>query len=86
MPRFALPLAALAMFTACTPAPAQTYDPAFPFCMHVFGDLEGERMDCVFSAWNQCTAAASGRAATCVVNPYYTAKKSAPGRRSKQKP
>jgi hypothetical protein len=52
-------------------AQAQTYDPNYPVCMHVYGELAGERMDCIFTSLSQCAAAASGRPATCLVNPYF---------------
>lgn len=56
---------------ALAPASAQTYDPRYPVCMHVYGVLEGERMDCDFTSLAQCAASASGRPATCLINPYY---------------
>jgi hypothetical protein len=63
--------AALAAPLAASSAQAQTYDPAFPVCMHVFGELEGERMDCVFTSLDQCRASAYGRPAMCLVNPNF---------------
>jgi hypothetical protein len=68
----------LAMVLAATSARAQTYDPGYPVCMHVYGDLEGERIDCLFVSLAQCAATASGRPATCLVNPYFVRP---PGRR-----
>jgi Protein of unknown function (DUF3551) len=65
----AIPL--LAALLAPVSADAQTYDPRSPVCLHVFGELEGERMDCIFSSWALCQAAASGRPATCLMNPYF---------------
>ncbi|MCC8961432.1 DUF3551 domain-containing protein [Bradyrhizobium sp. Pear76] len=53
------------------PASAQTYDPRYPVCMHVYGVLIGERMDCVFTSLDQCQVGANGLPATCLVNPYY---------------
>lgn len=53
------------------PASAQMYDPRYPVCMHVYGSLIGERMDCIFTSVNQCQAAAQGLPATCLVNPFY---------------
>ena len=50
---------------------AQMYDPSYPICMHVYGELEGDRMDCIFTSLAQCAATASGRPAVCLVNPYY---------------
>ncbi|WP_271585850.1 DUF3551 domain-containing protein [Bradyrhizobium sp. CCBAU 53415] len=61
----------LAAFAMSAPACAQTYDPRAPVCLHVFGELEGERMDCIFPSFAQCQAAASGRPATCLTNPYF---------------
>jgi hypothetical protein len=57
--------------TFAAPAQAQTYDPRYPVCLHVFGELEGERMDCVFTSLAQCAASAAGRPATCLVNPNF---------------
>ena len=61
-------------------AKAQMYDPSHAVCMHVYGELEGERMDCIFNSLTQCTASASGRAATCLVNPYFEQRSSRPRR------
>ena len=58
-------------------AKAQLYDPRYPVCLHVYGELEGERMDCIFTSLAQCSASASGRPATCLINPYFTER---PGR------
>lgn len=62
---------ALSALWMTRPASAQMYDPRYPVCMHVYGSLIGERMDCIFTSWNQCQAAASGLPATCLVNPFY---------------
>jgi hypothetical protein len=53
------------------PAFAQTYDPHYPVCMHVYGEQIGERMDCTFNSLGQCAATASGLPATCLINPYF---------------
>jgi hypothetical protein len=50
---------------------AQTYDPHYPVCMHVYGEMMGERMDCIFESLRQCAATAGGLPATCLINPYY---------------
>ena len=71
MPRLSLALLLLATILAAAPARAQSYDPAYPVCLHVFGELEGERMDCVFTSFAQCAASAFGRPATCLINPYF---------------
>ena len=62
---------ALATALVATSVQAQTYDPNYPVCMHVYGELEGDRMDCIFTSFPQCAASASGRPATCVINPYF---------------
>ena len=61
----------LAAVLAAAPVRAQTYAPDYPVCMHVYGDLEGDRIDCIFTSLAQCAATASGRSAMCLVNPYF---------------
>lgn len=59
---------------AAAPAPAQTFDPSYPVCMHVYSGANGgggEWYDCSFSSLPQCRATASGRSASCDLNPYY---------------
>ncbi|KJC41722.1 hypothetical protein UB31_20915 [Bradyrhizobium sp. LTSP849] len=72
MPKTILAVCALALVLTIVPARAQTYDPRSPVCLHVFGELEGERMDCIFPNFAQCQVAASGRPATCLMNPYFS--------------
>jgi hypothetical protein len=67
---------ALSLALTATAARAQTYDPNYPVCMHVYGMLEGDRMDCIFTSMAQCAATASGRAATCLINPYFAPRSS----------
>jgi len=69
--RLIFSILALAMALVATSARAQMYDPRYPVCVHVFGDLEGDRMDCIFTSLPQCTATATGRSAMCLVNPYF---------------
>ncbi|MGY4475887.1 DUF3551 domain-containing protein [Bradyrhizobium sp. USDA 3364] len=64
-------LLALGALWMTRPASAQMYDPRYPVCMHVYGVLIGERMDCVFTSLNQCQAGAIGLPASCLINPYY---------------
>ena len=52
------------------PALAQTYDPHYPVCMEL-SEWGGWRIDCSFTSMGQCRASASGRAATCLANPYF---------------
>jgi hypothetical protein len=65
---------ALAILTFVTvsmavPAHAQTYDPSYPVCMQVSG-REASYIQCSFTSLAQCQATASGRSATCMMNPY----------------
>jgi Protein of unknown function (DUF3551) len=63
-------LAVLAVGTISSigPAAAQAWDPDYPVCMHVVGPFNYN--ECRFVSLAQCAAAASGRAAECMVNPY----------------
>jgi hypothetical protein len=56
------------------PVRAQTYDPSYPVCLKVYSGSSGgggEYNECRYTSLAQCAASASGRAATCVVNPLY---------------
>jgi hypothetical protein len=52
------------------PAAAQRYDPAYPVCLHEYG-RGANYYECSYTSLPQCNASASGRSATCVINPYY---------------
>ncbi|WP_128929115.1 DUF3551 domain-containing protein [Bradyrhizobium guangxiense] len=70
---FGLVLTAAALLTA-EPLQAQTFDPRYPVCMHVYSGANGgggEWYDCSFTSLPQCRATASGRSAICDLNPYY---------------
>jgi len=54
-----------------TPAKAQMYDPSFPVCLQVWQWGGGYYFDCSYTTWDQCRASGSGRAAMCLVNPYW---------------
>jgi hypothetical protein len=57
---------------ATAPAQAQTYDPNYPVCLQVYtGSMVDYYFECAYQTMGQCQASASGRAASCVVNPYY---------------
>ena len=62
---------ALAMAFVATSVQAQIYDPSYPVCIHVYGVQEGDLIDCSFTSLAQCKASASGRAAMCLINPYF---------------
>jgi hypothetical protein len=66
------------------PARAQTYDPAYPVCLQVYQGLVDYYYECAYTSLPQCQASASGRAAQCIVNPYYTGRKTPPGRRDRR--
>lgn len=79
-----LTLAAVATLLGAADAGAQTYDPRYPVCMHVYSGGRGgggDFIDCSFASLPQCHASASGRAATCDVNPYYAFNEPPPVRR-----
>jgi uncharacterized protein DUF3551 len=63
----------LTIATAVTGAPAraQTYDPAYPVCLQIYQGWNDYYFECAYTSLPQCNASASGRAAQCVVNPYY---------------
>jgi len=62
-------LLAFAAISAIEPAHAQTYDPSYPVCLHVYGRIT--YYECGYTSMAQCNATASGRAAQCVFNPYF---------------
>jgi hypothetical protein len=75
----ALAILAIGMVSATQQARAQTYDPAYPICMHlvVWG---GGYEDCSYYTLNQCQGSASGRGGTCGPNPFYAGAKASMGR------
>lgn len=59
---------------AAAPSQAQTFDPRYPVCLHVYSGSSGgggDWYDCSFTSLPQCRATASGQSATCDLNPYY---------------
>ena len=72
---------ALAIFafgaTSIGPAAAQTYDPAYPVCLHLY---RANYYECRYTSLPQCNASASGRAAQCVINPYFASTQVPAGR------
>jgi Protein of unknown function (DUF3551) len=71
------------MILLASPAKAQTYDPAYPVCLQVYQGFVDYYFECAYQTMGQCQASASGRYASCVVNPYYAGPKR---KRSKKKP
>ena len=80
----ALAILTMATVWAAVPARAQTYDPAYPVCLHVFRPWE--YFQCTYTSLAQCAQSASGRAAMCDINPYFagTQRPSAPDRRHRR--
>lgn len=64
----ALAVLAISAISVAASARAQTYDPNFPVCLHVYGPVT--YYECHFVTMAQCAASASGRAAQCELNPY----------------
>ena len=65
----ALAILAIAAASAAAPAQAQTYDPNYPVCLHVYGRIS--YYECTYTSLPQCNMSASGRSAQCVINPYF---------------
>jgi len=65
----ALAIFAIGSLSAAAPGHAQTYSAGYPVCLHVYGPIS--YYECSFTSIPQCNASASGRAAQCVVNPYF---------------
>ena len=66
-------------------ATAQTYDPAYPVCLHVY-DRGANYYECRYTSLPQCNASASGRAAECVINPYFASEETPVKRHYRQHP
>ena len=66
----ALAILTISAASVTSSARAQTCDPAFPVCLHVW--TRGHNYyDCSYTSLPQCNVSASGRAAQCDINPYY---------------
>jgi len=75
----ALATLAIATVSLAAPARAQTYDPNYPVCLQIYqGGMTDYYFECAYTSLPQCQASASGRAAQCIVNPYYGKGKAAP--------
>ena len=71
MRTLALTILTMGIVLAAGNARAQTYDPAFPFCMQVVYPRGANFQDCTYYTMAQCAASASGRGLQCSPNPYY---------------
>ena len=65
-------LAILTTVTILTAAPtlAQTYSRDYPVCLQAYGP-KGDYIECGYTSLAQCALSASGRAAQCIINPYF---------------
>ncbi|MDN3273135.1 DUF3551 domain-containing protein [Frankia sp. RB7] len=78
---FSRAIATIAFITgASAPVRAQTYDPDYPVCAHIYGRIS--YFDCRCASLEQCRYLAVGRPTSCVENPYFAPKKPAAPRRS----
>ncbi|MGE5157396.1 MAG: DUF3551 domain-containing protein [Gemmatimonas sp.] len=64
-------LAAAGTLAVTAPSQAQTYDPNYPICLQIYDDMVHYYFECAYTSMAQCQASASGRAAQCIVNPYF---------------
>lgn len=81
----ALAMLTIAAILTATPAPAQTYDPKYPVCLQVYQGFVDYYFECAYTSLAQCQMSASGRAASCVVNPYYAGGKVRRDRRQQRR-
>jgi hypothetical protein len=79
----ALAILAIGAASAAAPAQAQTYDPNFPVCLHVYGRIS--YYECSYTSLPQCNMSASGRSAQCVINPYFAHASQEPSARRYQR-
>ncbi len=80
----ALAIFATAAVLTATPTLAQTYDPRYPVCLQIYQGFTDYYFECAYTSLPQCQMSASGRAAQCVMNPYYMGKRAKPGRRDQR--
>ena len=66
----ALAILTIATVLTAAPARAQTYNPDYPVCLQTYGQA-GNSIECGYTSLPQCNASASGRAAQCIINPYF---------------
>ncbi len=84
MRMLAFAMVTIAAALTATPAPAQTYDPKYPVCLQVYQGFTDYYFECAYTSIAQCNMSASGRSASCVVNPYYAGGKAKAGRRDRR--
>ena len=67
----ALAILTIVTVSAAPSVRAQTYDPAYPVCLQIYQSWNDYYFECAYTSLPQCNASASGRAAQCVINPYF---------------
>jgi Protein of unknown function (DUF3551) len=72
----AVAILTIATVLTAAPAGAQTYDPAY---QHVYG-RGANYYECRYTSLPQCNVSASGRAAQCIINPYFASARLPAGR------
>jgi hypothetical protein len=70
-----LTILGIGMVSAAPSARAQTYDPNYPVCLQIYQSWKDYYFECAYTSLAQCNMSASGRAAQCIVNPYYAGPK-----------
>ena len=80
----ALAILATATVLTATPILAQTYDPRYPVCLQIYQRMTDYYFECAYTSLPQCNMSASGRAAQCIVNPYYAGGKATPRRKQRR--
>jgi len=65
----AFPIVAAFALALCQNSPAQAFGTSHAFCLQ--GDEWPGLSNCRFDTYAQCQASASGRALTCIANPYF---------------
>jgi hypothetical protein len=76
-------LAILTIATMAAPAQAQTYDPNYPVCLQSYG-IDGDYIECGYTSLAHCAQSASGRAAQCIINPYFASARVPAGPQSRR--
>ena len=84
MRNLALAILTIATVLTATPIMAQTYDPKYPVCLQIYQRMADYYFECAYTSLAQCNMSASGRAAQCIINPYYAGAKAPPGRRDRR--
>ena len=80
----ALAILTIATASAAPSARAQTYSPDYPVCLQVHENWKDSYFECAYTSLAQCNMSASGRAAQCIINPYYAGAKTSPRRRDRR--